>query len=301
MKKFAVPDGWTDYDPFSSVIKNTRFLPIKVPLKDEICRRVDPEFRFTPEDFLELCEERSFKIGMIIDFTFTSRYYDYLFFEERGIKYKKIPTGGGMIPDDSITSQFHSAVKNFLSKEDDTESLIAVHCTHGVNRTGYIVCHYLITEMNVGIEEAIQDYADARGYPIERPNYLSGLRELNLPKDSSSRTEVDDESRIELRNKSRYHPYSHRNSYVPNTGRKAPSSYRNQNRSNEGFHNSYDSRRRPYDRPQSYSQSYRYRSPHRSSTDKDSDDWRSMNNLRPGWNERRNERRWRSKNDDFYF
>ena len=31
---------------------------------------------FTPEDLMSLCEEKGYRLGLIIDLTFTKRYYD---------------------------------------------------------------------------------------------------------------------------------------------------------------------------------------------------------------------------------
>ena len=68
-----------------------------------------------------------------------------------------------------------------------TDALIGVHCTHGVNRTGYLICRYLIQKLKWDPEEAIQKFAEYRGHPIERPNYLESLK--NLPKNESMEEE----------------------------------------------------------------------------------------------------------------
>ena len=60
-----------------------------------------------------------------------------------------------------------------LSSQD---AVIGVHCTHGVNRTGYLVCRYLIQKMGWDPEAAIAGFSAARGHPIERQNYLQDLK-----------------------------------------------------------------------------------------------------------------------------
>ena len=36
-----------------------------------------------------------------------------------------------------------------------SDALIGVHCTHGVNRTGYLICRYLIEKMDWDPQKAI--------------------------------------------------------------------------------------------------------------------------------------------------
>ncbi|CUT98715.1 RNA:RNP complex 1 interacting phosphatase [Echinococcus multilocularis] len=72
-------------------------------------------------------------------------------------------------------------IQRFLEivKDVDDESpggVIAVHCTHGVNRTGYLICRYLVDALGWDPDEAIEEFARARGHPIERENYIEDLR-----------------------------------------------------------------------------------------------------------------------------
>lgn len=56
-----------------------------------------------------------------------------------------------------------------------TAKLVGIHCTHGLNRTGYFVVSYMVLVMSKSPSEAIKEFALARGYEIERENYLSGI------------------------------------------------------------------------------------------------------------------------------
>lgn len=42
-----------------------------------------------------------------------------------------------------------------------------MHCLHGLNRTGYMICAYLIKIEKVKTEEAIKRFETARGHKIE--------------------------------------------------------------------------------------------------------------------------------------
>ena len=37
-----------------------------------------------------------------------------------------------------------------------TDALIGLHCTHGVNRTGYLICRYLIEKLKWNPDDAIR-------------------------------------------------------------------------------------------------------------------------------------------------
>lgn len=42
-------------------------------------------------------------------------------------------------------------------------------------QTGYFVCSYLVLCNNLSPSEALENFADARGHQIERPNYISAI------------------------------------------------------------------------------------------------------------------------------
>ncbi|EFN81753.1 Probable tyrosine-protein phosphatase F54C8.4 [Harpegnathos saltator] len=56
--------------------------------------------------------------------------------------------------------------------------LIGVHCTHGVNRTGYLICRYLIQQLGWEAQDSLKAFGEARGYPVERDIYLTALKEV---------------------------------------------------------------------------------------------------------------------------
>ncbi len=62
-----------------------------------------------------------------------------------------------------------------LESEGDTEALIVVHCTHGLNRTGYMICRYLMCELGMRPQSAIDAFQGARDHEIARPLYIKAL------------------------------------------------------------------------------------------------------------------------------
>ncbi|OXB54072.1 hypothetical protein ASZ78_005584 [Callipepla squamata] len=189
-----VPERWTDYAPLGRRLPGTRFIAFKVPLRKSFNHNLHPEERFSPCDLIEKIKEQKEELGLIIDLTYTTRYYGP---EElpATLSYSKILTMGHEIPNNQTIFQFKCVVKNFLRDNKDNDKLIGVHCTHGLNRTGYLsflvgLLRYLIDvegmEPNAAIEctyivVVTQTFLSpvfnrARGHPIERMNYIEDLQ-----------------------------------------------------------------------------------------------------------------------------
>ncbi|KAM6106788.1 RNA/RNP complex-1-interacting phosphatase [Pterocles gutturalis] len=176
-----VPERWTDYVPLGRRMPGTRFIAFKVPLKKSFDRNLPPEERFSPHDLLKKIKEQKEELGLIIDLTYTTRYYGP---EElpATLCYSKILTMGHEIPNRQTIFQFKCVVKKFLRDNKDNDKLIGVHCTHGLNRTGYLVCRYLIDVEGMEPDAAIELFNKARGHPIERTNYIQDLQKRSVKK-----------------------------------------------------------------------------------------------------------------------
>ena len=57
----------------------------------------------------------------------------------------------------------------------DQSYLIVIHCTHGVNRAGYMITRYLMDRLGFDPNEAIELVSTARGHTMNRPSYLRVL------------------------------------------------------------------------------------------------------------------------------
>lgn len=81
--------------------------------------------------------------------------------EEEGCKYLKLQCRGhGETPSIEQTNVFISIVKHFISKHP--LECIAVHCTHGFNRTGFLIVSYLVEQRELCLEIALETFAKAR-------------------------------------------------------------------------------------------------------------------------------------------
>ncbi|CAL8279847.1 RNA/RNP complex-1-interacting phosphatase [Gadus morhua] len=171
----GIPDRWLDYQSVGKRIPGTRFISFKVPLKQALTRSLPQSEVFGPWDLLDTLTKRKEELGLMIDLTFTTRYYKLEDIPE-SLLWVKIFTAGHEVPGDATILNFKQVVNSFLQDNKDNDKLIGVHCTHGLNRTGYLVCRYLIDVDGVDPKKAIELFNSSRGHTIERDNYLQDLK-----------------------------------------------------------------------------------------------------------------------------
>ncbi|XP_023305934.2 RNA/RNP complex-1-interacting phosphatase [Lucilia cuprina] len=195
----SIPDRWKDYKPVGEKIEGTRFIAFKVPLKEHISKNVNSDIRLDGNILLKMVPN----LGLIIDLTNTNRYYDPKFFEKEGVEHKKLMTPGHDTPPNHIVKRFNKIVKDFMENNSDNDKLIGVHCTHGVNRTGYLICNYMISQMTIEPNEAMDRFSNARGHKIERNNYIEALHKLIQNSDEKIQIERNNINQGQL-----HHSYS---------------------------------------------------------------------------------------------
>merc|ERR1711970_1588310 len=84
-----------------------------------------------------------------------------------------VTKGGGVVPTLEQYDQFEAAVDNAPH-----DRLIAVHCSHGVNRTGWYCCRYIMQKLNLTADAALAAFSCARGHEIEHETLIDDLRQL---------------------------------------------------------------------------------------------------------------------------
>ncbi|XP_064093538.1 RNA/RNP complex-1-interacting phosphatase-like isoform X2 [Macrobrachium nipponense] len=178
-------------------IPGTRFICFKVPLRVEIVQNAVSRGAewFCPRTLMDHCHN----LGIIVDLTNTDRYYNSSDFTSQGIKHIKIPTMGKVVPSPKVFKQFFKTVHRFLEENKENEKLIGVHCTHGLNRTGYLVCRYMIEHLGVPPDQAISDFNSARGHDQEREEYLCHLRQLKWQQEPAVSSDSENESAKEVK------------------------------------------------------------------------------------------------------
>ncbi|XP_061170023.1 RNA/RNP complex-1-interacting phosphatase-like [Saccostrea echinata] len=177
------PERWEGYTALGNVIPGTRLITFKVPLKKELCEKLPEKEKFTPRSLVSMVNDLGCQLRMVIDLTFTTKYYGAQEMEHQGVRYEKIFTEGHNVPSDDVVYRFFDTLESFYEANKDNNHLVGVHCTHGVNRTGYVVCRYMIERLGFEPDKAMAVYHEARGHPVERENYIEDLRSRQLNND----------------------------------------------------------------------------------------------------------------------
>ncbi|VDN17213.1 unnamed protein product [Gongylonema pulchrum] len=174
--RMVLPDRWVYCPPMGSIVAK-HFLPFKTPLSKLYDEQIEKKYQFHPRDVFAqqfVGAEPGARIGLWIDLTATNRYYHKREVEKRGCIYKKIATRGHEeTPSPFETEQFCRLVRAFL--QANPKDIVAVHCTHGFNRTGFLIAAYLATAMDWAIDAAIHSFAQMRPHGIYKQFYLDEL------------------------------------------------------------------------------------------------------------------------------
>ncbi|PFX17824.1 putative tyrosine-protein phosphatase 1 [Stylophora pistillata] len=178
-----IPDKWRDYKPCGVPIEGEKIIAFKTPLSHQYDNESDQDNgiktyeRFTPMDLVNHLSQKHIKLGMVVDFTNTYRYYNSKELFDHGILYRKIKCVGKEIPDENVVERYLIECRGY---------------TH---------------------EDAIKAFNKARGHDMERENYLEDLRKKNTKFDFPSyvcigdnrkRDEIPFDRPRHLHTKSRY-------------------------------------------------------------------------------------------------
>jgi mRNA-capping enzyme len=173
-EKEKLPPGWLDCPAFGQEI--SFMVPSKVPLGDVFNGSVLPGKRYSFRQVMHQQRVLGRKLGLVIDLTNTSRYYPVAEMKKEGIKHVKINCKGrDSVPENEAVNQFVYEVIQFLARQKPPKKYILVHCTHGHNRTGYMIVHYLMRTTPLTVSQAIKVFSEARPPGIYKPDYIDAL------------------------------------------------------------------------------------------------------------------------------
>lgn len=172
--KTRLPPGWLDCPPSGDEI--CCMIPSKVPLGDAFHNCIVPGKRYSSKQVLHQQRVNGRKLGLVIDLTNSFRYYQPAEWKKEGIKHVKIQCKGrDSVPDNESVNLFVYEVSQFIFRQKHSKKYILVHCTHGHNRTGYMIVHYLMRSQSISVTQAIKIFADARPPGIYKPDYIDAL------------------------------------------------------------------------------------------------------------------------------
>ncbi|KAF9680005.1 hypothetical protein SADUNF_Sadunf06G0075200 [Salix dunnii] len=172
--KSKLPPGWLGCPAFGQEINC--IVPSKVPLGEAYNDCIPPGERYSFKQVIHRQRVSGRKLGLVIDLTNTTRYYSTVDLKKEAIKHVKIYCKGrDAVPENAAVNTFVYEVMQFLSRQKHTKKYILVHCTHGHNRTGYMIVHYLMRSQPMSVTQAIKIFAEARPPGIYKPDYIDAL------------------------------------------------------------------------------------------------------------------------------
>ncbi|CAH2350247.1 hypothetical protein CLIB1423_01S05798 [[Candida] railenensis] len=91
------------------------------------------------------------------------------------VKYYKCATVSKVVPDSGSIRRFIRLIDDILESTDIEDPLIVVHCHYGFNRTGFLICCYLIEKLGWSVQEAVDGYKMAKAPGIKHPHFIDAL------------------------------------------------------------------------------------------------------------------------------
>lgn len=169
-----VPERWLKCPRKSYTTITDKFVAFKTPLDNKYDDQIPIQNRFNTEMLLSSMSNMKVSIGLWIDLTKTSRFYDKSEIEDSGCTYVKIPCAGHEQPPTREQAQlFVDICSKFIAKNPLLS--IGVHCTHGFNRTGFMIATYLIETLDFDVTSALAQFAAARPPGIYKQDYIVEL------------------------------------------------------------------------------------------------------------------------------
>lgn len=130
-------------------------------------RQSDPEHN--PQKF----ERDHPEIYAVVDIGSDTPSYDPEEFQR--IKYVKFKTESKVIPDNVTIVQFIDIVEKLMLEREADDQYVVVHCHYGQNRTGFLICCYLIEKLGWSTTDAINAFAQAKPPGIKHVHFRNAL------------------------------------------------------------------------------------------------------------------------------
>jgi atypical dual specificity phosphatase len=171
--------SWIENEKFGDFLPGTRIIACKTFLDEpKWIRALEPNSRFQLYHLVTfLKNEKQTNLSLIIDI---NRSYDYYNFQElkqvypqlKNVKHIKFCLENGVIPNESYVNEIYDLLKT----SHEAGEVVAIHCFHGINRTGYLVCYFLCKYFGMVAEEAINIFEKSRKHKIDYNELTDDLK-----------------------------------------------------------------------------------------------------------------------------
>ncbi len=186
-KGFEFLQKWVGFTKFHKFIDQVDIIPFKCPLKTEFDVHLNEDEHFHFKEVYDFSVAQKRPITDIIDLTFTDRYYNPQEedFAETKVVHHKFMIPGKQVPAQELLEPVFDRMDELLQ----ANKVIGVHCTHGLNRTGYLICAYMVQRLGWDAKAAIEAFETARGRPMEYQEYTDAVLALKRDEKNSAATE----------------------------------------------------------------------------------------------------------------
>ncbi len=145
-------------------IPGCRVVPVKTPLGQDFDNEVPEHARLTPELLINALRlKHGIEIGLILDLSNSPAKYciDEDLQTKYDLKYMKLQCVAKVIPSEEEVLLAIQIIEDFLRERPD--KYVAVHCQYGCNRTGFMVCNYLMHKNpQLSVEQALGMFEQAK-------------------------------------------------------------------------------------------------------------------------------------------
>mmetsp|Transcript_35137 Transcript_35137/g.88962 ORF Transcript_35137/g.88962 Transcript_35137/m.88962 type:complete len:468 (-) Transcript_35137:650-2053(-) len=208
---------WGDYAAFGEVVRPTRLIPMKTPLSSEILASWSlpeaPRHRLTVRELLDAQRALGRRVGLILDLS----NHDCLYTADipAGVAYTHIHLVAKELPPATFVSEVCDTVRAWWAQHPD--DYIAVHCAYGFNRTGFVVCCYLVEHCGLSVDEALRAFADARPPGVKHEAFRNELYARYAPPGSQAHSQHQHQQHQESPAGASRHATAHAPPHTPHT------------------------------------------------------------------------------------
>lgn len=175
------PDRWSNVEPFGTVWRHC-FLPMKTPLS---CLRYKDTHNHTPRGVTEAVT-RQFRSTLVAVIDLTAKrdgYYSREEFMSVGVRVFRFPIVGHSVPSHDTIEAFIRIADTALAyasrvTTDADHAVVGVHCTHGENRTGFLLAAYFMRREGLSAPAALEEFQYHRPPGMQRPLLREALLDM---------------------------------------------------------------------------------------------------------------------------
>ncbi|KAF8067198.1 pir-1 [Scenedesmus sp. PABB004] len=167
---------WGDYAAFGEPVAPSRFIPMKTPLSTDILGSWQlpepPAHSLTVRDLLAAQAAAGRRVGLVLDLS----NHDCLYTDDipHDVRYIHVQLVAKELPPREFVAEVAAAARAFWAESPG--EFIAVHCAYGFNRTGFVVCSYLIEHCGLSVDEALASFAASRPPGVKHERFRDELR-----------------------------------------------------------------------------------------------------------------------------